>query len=55
MIKSADPRSTKIMETVFSKEKLSEKTKAPARIGIAAPSAALKGMINKARPLVKAI
>ena len=55
IINRAEPNSTKTMEKLFSIERFSEKTNVPARIGIAAPRAALKGIIKRARPLVKAI
>jgi len=44
-----------MIEKNFSRERFSEKTMVPARIGIAAPRAALNGIIKRARPLVNAI
>ena len=54
-INKPEPNKTKRMEMDFSMESVSENTKVPANMGIAEPSAALKGIINKARPRVNAI
>ena len=50
-----EPIETRETEIIFEIGKFSPKTNAPARIGKTAPIAALKGIMYKARPRVKAI